>query len=327
MEKLLEIENLSIRYRSDMGTVEAVNNLRLELKKGETLGIVGETGAGKTTTAFGIIRLLPKKQSWIESGKVVFNGTDLNTLNEKKMSKIRGKEIAMIFQDPMTSLNPIQTVREQITESIILHSTIPKNKIRERVDEVAEHVGLSKARLNEYPHQYSGGMKQRVIIAMALACNPQLIIADEPTSALDVTIQAQILAMIDRLKKEYNTSMILISHDLGVVVEMCDRVAIMYAGEIVETGVVEDIYASPMHPYTKGLFNCIPYIDDKRERLDTIAGLMPDPTKLPSGCKFHPRCSKSMECCVVKHPPAVDVNGHQISCWLYAESENLRVKI
>lgn len=326
MEKLLSIEDFSVQYQSYDGAVNAVNGISLELMKGETLGIVGETGAGKTTTALGIIRLLPKRES-VTSGRIIFDGRNLCDLNDKEMMLIRGKEIAMIFQDPMTSLNPIQTVNTQISEVLELHSGLNKEQIQAQVDELVEKVGLSKGRKDEYPHQYSGGMKQRVVIAMALACNPQLLIADEPTSALDVTIQAQTLAMINKLKREFNTSMILISHDLGVVVEMCDRVAIMYAGEIVETGTVEDIYSQPLHPYTKGLFSCIPYIDDNRDRLDTISGLMPDPTNLPAGCKFHPRCSRVMDKCRHQQPPSVNRNGHKASCWLYAEAPGEEDKI
>lgn len=320
MEKLLAIENLSIQYHSYSGVVNAVNGISLELNKGETLGIVGETGAGKTTTALGIIRLLPKNQSEMR-GNIIFDGKSLNDLTDKGMMLIRGKEIAMIFQDPMTSLNPIQTVNQQISEVLELHRDMSKEEIQAQVDDLVEKVGLSKERKNEYPHQYSGGMKQRVVIAMALACNPQLLIADEPTSALDVTIQAQILSMINQLKREFQTSMILISHDLGVVVEMCDRVAIMYAGEIVETGMVEDIYSQPLHPYTKGLFSCIPYIDDTRERLEPISGLMPDPINLPTGCKFHPRCTHTMDKCRAEQPLNIDRDGHKVLCWLYEEAQ------
>lgn len=323
MQKLLYIQDLSVCYHGHNEEVMAVNGIDLEMEYGETLGLVGETGAGKTTTALSIMRLLPTRVGEITCGKIEFEGQELLELPEREMRVIRGNKIAMIFQDPMTSLNPLQTVGEQIGEAIKLHEDITKQHLSDKVDILMERVGLPKERKMEYPHQFSGGMKQRVMIAIALACNPILLIADEPTTALDVTIQAQILNMIEELKKEFETSMLLITHDLGVVVEMCDRVAIMYAGEIVETGTVKQIYAEPKHPYTVGLFNSVPNLEDTTHRLTPISGLMPDPTNLPCGCKFHPRCPKAFERCSEVSPTIIEtIEGHKVKCLLYEEEKN-----
>ena len=286
----LQIKNLNIRYYSNNETVNAVNGIDLELKDGETLGLVGETGAGKTTTALSIMGLLPPKVSEIVSGSIVLDGEELVKSPEKKMRLIRGRKVAMIFQDPMTSLNPLQTVGEQIGEMILLHNHFSKQELSNQVDELMEKVGLPKGRKTEYPHQFSGGMKQRVVIAIALACNPKLLIADEPTTALDVTIQAQILNLMEDLKREYHTSMLLITHDLGVVAETSDRVAVIYAGEILEYGSREDIFLHPSHPYTVGLFHSLPGMNSQARRLKPITGSPPDPTDLPEGCAFAPRC-------------------------------------
>ncbi len=318
MGNLLEIKNLSIEYATDDGINKAVNNLNLKIREGETLGFVGETGAGKTTTALGIMRLVPNPPGKIVSGEIYFEGENLLNIEEKDMRGIRGNKISMIFQDPMTSLNPIITVGEQIEEVIKLHEDLPKEKLRKRAEGMLETVGIRKERFDDYPHQFSGGMKQRVVIAMALACNPKLIIADEPTTALDVTIQAQVLELMKELKIKFNTSILLITHDLGVVAETCDYVSIMYAGSSLEYGDVERIYNNPLHPYTVGLFNSIPSLDEDKDKLDVIPGTPPDPSNLPSGCRFHPRCSKCMEICKKETPKSIEVEkGHFVSCFLY----------
>lgn len=318
MENLLEIKNLSIEYDTDERANKAVNNLNLKIREGETLGFVGETGAGKTTTALGIMKLVPDPPGKIVSGEIYFEGENLLQKSEKEMRTIRGNKISMIFQDPMTSLNPIMTVGKQIQEVIELHQSLAKDELREKAEEMLETVGIRKERFDDYPHQFSGGMKQRVVIAMALACNPKLIIADEPTTALDVTIQAQVLELMKELKDKFNTSMLLITHDLGVVAETCDYVAIMYAGSSLEYGNVERLYNNPLHPYTVGLFNSIPSLDEDKEKLDVIPGTPPDPANLPTGCRFHPRCSRCMEICKKSIPKTIEVEkGHFVSCFLY----------
>ena len=326
VDKLLEIKNLSVKYHTDEAVVYAVNGIDLSLSKGETLGLVGETGAGKTTTALSILRLLPSKIGEISTGEVVFNGVNLLALPMDRMRKIRGDQISMIFQDPMTSLNPVLTVGEQIAEVLDFHmydekKHANKEAIDKRVDEILRLVGLQPERKSEYPHQFSGGMKQRIVIAMALACEPMLLIADEPTTALDVTIQAQVLKMMRELKDKLNTSMILISHDLGVVAQNCDTTSIMYAGEIVESGPVEELFdlKRQHHPYTTGLFGAIPDLSKPTKRLNPVAGLMPDPTHLPAGCKFHVRCPKCMDVCKTTAPePHIDGN-RTIRCHLFRE--------
>ena len=320
--EFLEIKDLSVCYHAYDEVVKAVNHVSLSLEKGETLGLVGETGAGKTTTALSIMRLLPKRTGEVLNGEIIFNGQNLLSLPEKDMFEIRGSQIAMIFQDPMPALNPLQRVGEQIAEVISLHRDQSKEETEKTVDEIMKSVGLPPDRKDEYPHQFSGGMKQRIVIAIALACNPSLLIADEPTTALDVTIQAQILHMIEELKRERNTSMILITHDLGIVVEMCSKVAIMYAGEIVESGTVEDIYGARQHPYTIGLFDSVPNLEDEQERLTPINGLMRDPVNLPNGCKFHPRCPYATERCKKEQPANVEVSsGHFVQCHMAKVAE------
>ncbi|SES68267.1 ABC transporter ATP-binding protein [Anaerobranca gottschalkii] len=317
-EKLLDIQNLTIHYITEDGTVKAVNGIDIQLNSGETLGLVGETGAGKTTTALGIMRLVPNPPGKIMGGRIIFEGKDLLELSEEEMRKIRGNKISMIFQDPMTSLNPVMTVGEQIAEVIQIHQKLNDKEALEKAKEMLELVGIPGVRHSNYPHEFSGGMKQRVVIAIALACNPQLLIADEPTTALDVTIQAQVLEMMKKLKEEFNTAMILITHDLGVVAEVCDKVAIMYAGEIIEYASIEDLYNNPKHPYTIGLFGSIPNIEEDVERLNPIKGLMPDPTNLPSGCPFHPRCPKAKDICKEQVPATTDLgNGHKVRCLIY----------
>lgn len=323
-EKMLEIKDLSVIYETDLETVYAVNGVTLSLEKGATLGLVGETGAGKTTLALTLMRLLPERTGKVTSGSITFEGENVVELPEASMRKIRGDKIAMIFQDPMTSLNPVLTVGEQIAEALYVHNDSGRSKeeIEARVDETLTLVGIPPARKHEYPHQFSGGMRQRVVIAIALSCEPDLLIADEPTTALDVTIQAQVLMMIRDLRDRLGTSMIMITHDLGIVAQTCDNVAVMYAGEIIEMGSAEDIFTCPIHhPYTDGLFGSLPNLKEKTDRLHPIAGLMPDPTNLPKGCKFAPRCDKCMEICK-EVPPEVYVDGtHSIRCHLYCQKK------
>jgi peptide/nickel transport system ATP-binding protein len=302
-KELLRIEDLIIRYVTDDGIVEALNGVSLSIKEQHTLGLVGETGAGKTTLARGIMGLIPHPPGEIRGGKIFFEGQDLLALGEAKMRNVRGNLVSMIFQDPMTSLNPVMTVGEQIIEVIRAHNSMGPGETRKAAAEMLEMVGISTDRIDEYPHQFSGGMKQRVIIAIALACNPKLLIADEPTTALDVTIQAQVLEMIRSLKVKLRTSMLLITHDLGVVAQNCDHVAIMYAGEIVEYGTLKDIFKDPRHPYTRGLLDSIPSLAKSVKRLKPIKGLMPDPANLPEGCKFHTRCDYAGEACKAEIPP------------------------
>ncbi|MGI6679113.1 MAG: ABC transporter ATP-binding protein [Dehalobacterium sp.] len=324
-EKLLDIKNLSVVYKSDEMVVHAVNNISFAIGKKETIGLVGETGAGKTTTALAIMQLLPERTGEITAGEIVFKGENLVGKSKNALRKIRGAEISMIFQDPMTSLNPIMTVGEQIMESLEIHNLEKKSRaeLNQRVDELLTLVGIQPNRKHEYPHQFSGGMKQRVVIAIALACNPELLIADEPTTALDVTIQAQVLVLMAELKEKFNTSMIMITHDLGVVAQTCDKVAIMYAGEIIEQGTVRDIFeAEKHHPYTTGLFGAIPNLEEEIPRLSPIEGLMPDPTNLPGGCKFHPRCKFCMEICTKKQPVPYVAGSHSIACHLFTEERS-----
>ena len=316
-QDLLSIEDLSIVYEVDGETTHAVNGLNINLKQGETLGIIGETGAGKTTSALGIMGLVPNPPGRVINGKVMFDGEDLLQLPEEKLRAVRGNRISMIFQDPMTSLNPVMTVGEQIAEVILIHEGVSRKESFHKAREMLEMVGIPAARAGDYPHQFSGGMKQRVVIAIALACNPDLLIADEPTTALDVTIQAQVLDLMKDLKNRYNTAMILITHDLGVVAQVCDKVAIMYAGEVVESGDIRDVYENTKHPYTKGLFGSIPDLDHTVGRLQPIKGMMPDPVNPPSGCKFHPRCPNATEqCSVVEPEPVLTETGHTARCHL-----------
>lgn len=323
-EKFLEIKDLEIIYQTEDETVYAVNKVSFSLDRKKTLGIVGETGAGKTTMALSILRLLPDKTAKVVGGEINFCGKDILGLKDAQIRAIRGEMISMIFQDPMTSLNPVLTVDRQISEALELHNDSGRDKkqIDARVDEILELVGIPAKRKSDFPHQFSGGMKQRVVIAIALACNPELLIADEPTTALDVTIQAQVLSMMAELKEKLSTSMIMITHDLGIVAETCDEVAVMYAGEIIEYGRVEDIFHDGNHhPYTVGLFGSIPNLTVNSRRLTPIEGLMPDPTQLPSGCKFHPRCPKSMDICKTIEPTDA-VNGtHKIHCHLFSNQK------
>jgi len=321
VDELIRIENLTVHYETDDAVVHALNDISLSMKKGETLGLVGETGAGKTTLARSILRLVPSPPGIIKSGRIFFEGKDMLTLSEAQMRSIRGNSISMIFQDPMTSLNPVMSVGDQIMEVVEAHNkALGKEEMEKQALSMLEMVGIPASRSHEYPHQFSGGMKQRVIIAIALACNPILLIADEPTTALDVTIQAQVLDMITALKNRLNTAMLLITHDLGVVAQNCDRVAIMYAGQIIELGTLSDIFKRPTHPYTKGLLGSIPSLNKEVKRLSPIKGMMPDPTDLPPGCKFAPRCQYASEVCKQDVPPSYQVSAtHQVRCILARE--------
>ena len=315
---LLDIKGLTIHYITDDGVVHAVNDLNLKLDRGETIGLVGETGAGKTTAALGLLNLVPDPPGKIMGGEILLDGEDIVKATKERMQKIRGNKISMIFQDPMTSLNPVIPVRDQIAEVVLLHEKISAAEALNKAEEMLLKVGIKPERAKDYPHQFSGGMRQRVVIAIALACNPELLIADEPTTALDVTIQAQVLQLMRNLKTQYNTAMIMITHDLGIVADICDKVAIMYAGNVVEYADKHDLYKNPKHPYTVGLFNSLPDINKEEDSLKPIKGLMPDPTNLPSGCPFHPRCDKAKPECSEKAPQNVMINAnHAVRCLLY----------
>ncbi|MBF4692122.1 ABC transporter ATP-binding protein [Fusibacter ferrireducens] len=318
---ILEIENLVVNYELEAETVRAVNGISLSLEKGKIVGLVGETGAGKTTTALSILKLIPDPPGIIKNGNISVDGQDIIHASIEEMEVIRGKDVSMIFQDPMTSLNPVFTVGDQIAESIEIHEKISRNEAFKRAGEMLEMVGIPASRATEYPHQFSGGMKQRVVIAIALACNPKLIIADEPTTALDVTIQAQVLSLIKDLIEKNNASMLLITHDLGIVAEICDEVAVMYAGRIVEKGTLEDIFNNTKHPYTEGLFNSLPNIDDRNAILKPIKGLMPDPTNLPRGCSFAPRCDYCTDICEIQPENRMISHTHSVACSAYENPE------
>ena len=319
---LLKIEDLVIHYETEESVVEAVNGISFELNEGETLGLVGETGAGKTTTALGILRLVPTPPAHIVQGSIEFEGRDLMKVSEAEMRKIRGNRISMIFQDPMTALNPALTVGEQVSEVIRLHQKLSHEDAMKRACEMLEMVGINAERYHDYPHQFSGGMKQRVVIATALACNPKLLIADEPTTALDVTIQAQVLDMIRSLQEKLNTAMILITHDLGIVAEVCHKVAVIYAGQIVEYGTLDDIFFRTKHPYTKGLFGSIPSVTEQVKRLKSIPGLVPNPADLPAYCSFYDRCEYRTDACMNGDPRMTEVEpGHMVRCKLFESGE------
>ena len=317
-ELVLDMEHLTVHFELEDETVYAVNDVSLKIEKGKTIGLVGETGAGKTTTALAILQLIPDPPGVIKDGRICVCGQDMRQMSTKQLEKIRGQDVSMIFQDPMTSLNPVFTVGQQIAESVELHENMNKEEAWERACEMLELVGIPRARANDYPHQFSGGMKQRVVIAIALACNPKLLIADEPTTALDVTIQAQVLDLMGRLKEKYGTAMIMITHDLGIVAEICDEVAVMYAGRIVERGTLEEIFDHTKHPYTEGLFNSLPNINDRKAELTPIPGLMPDPSHLPQGCAFAPRCPYATSACE-EQPPTLHrfSDTHETLCSAY----------
>lgn len=323
MEKLLKVKDLSVKYHTVDGTVQAVRNVSLNVEPGKVLGLVGETGAGKTTTVKTIIGILQQPPGRVTDGEILFLGEDLLKKNSKEMRAIQGGSISMIFQDPMTSLNPVLTVQDQIAETIRLHRHLKKREARTEALKMLEKVGIRAERGSEYPHQFSGGMKQRVIIAMALACNPKLLIADEPTTALDVTIQAQVLELIKELKEQYNTAMLLITHDLGIVAETCDDVAVMYAGQIVEYGTLEHIFKNAAHPYTIGLYNCIPDMYSECSELTPIHGLTPNPYHLPEGCSFHPRCPRACSMCADDIPLMTEIEpGHFVRCFFARDTKD-----
>lgn len=321
MSNLLNVKDLYVSYGTDDGVVRALNGLTLSLDKGKSLGLVGETGAGKSTLALSILRLLPDRIGRIDSGTIEFEGKDVLSMSKKEMKSIRGDKISMIFQDPMTSLNPTKTVGKQLSEVLDLHfGALTRKEKAEKVDKMFRMVGIPPERQNEYPFQFSGGMKQRIGIAMALIAEPDLLIADEPTTALDVTIQAQILSLMKDLQAETQTSMLLITHDLGVVVEIFTKIAVIYSGQIIEYGTIEDVYARRHnHPYTEGLFNCIPDLKSTAPRLTPIPGSMPDPLHLPAGCKFCDRCKYRMDICEKEEPPVYTNGTHSIQCFKYKD--------
>lgn len=326
----LKIENLSVTYSTLSGTVYAINQLDMEIPMGKTLGLVGETGAGKTTTALAVMQLLQMPPAKIEEGRIVLLGTDLSTLSEKQLRGLRGKDVSIIYQDPMTSLNPVLTVEEQIMEAIVTHEpTLSHAEAMEKTHEMLELVSIPANRGKEFPHQFSGGMKQRVVIAMALATSPKLLIADEPTTALDVTIQAQVLDMIGDLKQKYGMSLLMITHDLGIVAEICDDVSIIYAGHIIEHGTLEDVFENYLHPYTAGLFGSLPSMTGTRKkRLSPIPGLMPDPMDLPKGCAFSERCPYVSERCKAEKPERLYRNEtHYVECFMYDCNEIVESKV
>ncbi len=321
---VLEVRDLRTHFVTDDATVKAVDGVSFAVRAGETLGIVGESGCGKSVTSLSILRLIPSPPGKIVGGEILFKGTNLLSLPDPAMRKIRGNDISMIFQEPMTSLNPVYTCGDQIMEAVILHQKVGKAEARTRAIEMLRLVGIPspEQRVDEYPHQLSGGMRQRVMIAMALSCQPEVLIADEPTTALDVTIQAQILELLNRLQREMGMAILLITHDLGVVAETCNRVAVMYAGQVVEYAGVEDIFARPRMPYTVGLLGSIPKLGEERERLRVIPGNVPNPSEFPSGCKFHPRCPVAIDRCKVENPPLTTIRpGHEVRCWRSGEAE------
>jgi len=314
---LLSVRNLKTYFQTEDGEVPAVDGVSFDLEAGETLGIVGESGCGKSVTSLSIMRLIPSPPGRIAGGEIIFDGEDLLKKTPAEMRKIRGNEISMIFQEPMTSLNPVFTIGDQIMEAIILHQKLSKKEARERAIEMLRLVGIPspEQRVDEYPHQLSGGMRQRVMIAMALSCNPRLLIADEPTTALDVTIQAQILELLQRLQEEFGMAIIMITHDLGVVAGMVDRVIVMYAGKVVEEAPVRELFRNPLHPYTIGLLGSIPKLHQAQERLQTIEGVVPSPFNMPRGCRFHPRCPYARPACEEAQPPLMELApGHFAAC-------------
>lgn len=318
MEKdvLLRITDYVVEFKTENGTKQAINHLNLTIHKGESLGLVGEAGAGKTTTALGVLRLLPKHSAKIKSGIIEFHRENMAKFSERRLREIRGDKISMIFQNPLTSLNPVFTVGEQIAMVLRKHKNIGNKQAMEEAGKLMETVGIAKERINDYPHQFSGGMRQRIGIAAALACSPELLIADEPTTALDVTIQAQILELMKKLQKQYDTSLLMITHNLGIISELCRNVAVMYAGAIIEYGSVKEVFTNPMHPYTKGLLGAIPTLDDQKERLVAIPGEVANPYHLPKGCSFNPRCECKNADCAKEIPPMIKINeSHYVSCF------------
>ena len=321
-ETLLEVRDLKTCFYTEDGVVPAVDGVSFSVDKGETIGIVGESGCGKSVTSLSVMRLIPNPPGKIVGGEIIFEGENILEKSEAEMRHIRGNEISMIFQEPMTSLNPVFTIGDQIMEAIMLHQKVGKREARKKTIEMLKLVGIPSAekRVDEYPHQMSGGMRQRVMIAMALSCNPKLLIADEPTTALDVTIQAQILDLMLKLKEDLGTAIMLITHDLGVIAETVNKVVVMYAGKIVESADVVSIFKKPEHPYTLGLLGSIPKVNEDRERLQVIEGVVPNPFNMPTGCRFHPRCSFARDICKEEEPELVDVeDGHQVRCWKFLD--------
>ena len=319
-ENLLEVKNLKTYFFTDGGVVKSVDDVSFNVKPGKTLGVVGESGCGKSITSLSIMQLVETPPGKIVDGEIIYNGENLLGKDKDEMRKIRGGEIAMIFQEPMTSLNPVFTVGQQIMEALMIHTDMDKTKAKERAIEMLKlvRIPLAEKRFNEYPHQLSGGMRQRVMIAMALSCNPKLLICDEPTTALDVTSQAQILDLIIELKEKLGTSIMMITHDLGVIAEVADDVMVMYAGKIVEYGTADQIFETPMHPYTHGLMNCIPKLNDDNEtRLHVIPGMVPSPDRMPKGCAFCPRCSEAKKICEEKMPELIEIDGQKVRCFKY----------
>jgi len=317
MARLLEVKDLRTYFYLDEGVAKAVDGVSFEVDKGETLGLVGESGCGKSVSALSIMRLIPDPPGRIAGGEILLNGKDVRALSDEKMRDIRGNEVSMIFQEPMTSLNPVFTCGSQIEEAIILHQQVSKKEARQKAVEMLRLVGIPapEQRVEEYPHQLSGGMRQRVMIAMALSCHPSLLLADEPTTALDVTIQAQILELLARLQEELNMAVIMITHDLGVIAEVADRVAVMYAGKIVEYAGVKEIFGIPLHPYTQGLLKSIPKLTETKDRLAVISGVVPNPLEFPQGCKFHPRCALAIDACRDPEPELRQLGpGHWVRC-------------
>lgn len=324
MSALLEVRNLQTHFFRKKESVPAVDGVDITIKKGETVALVGESGSGKSITSLSIMGLVPSPGGKIVGGEVVFEGKDLTKLTENELCKVRGNDISMIFQEPMTSLNPVLTIGEQITEVLTLHQKLSKREATKKAIEMLELVGFSRAAeiINDYPHRLSGGMRQRVMIAIAMSCNPKLLIADEPTTALDVTIQAQILDLMKDLSHKFDTSILLITHDLGVVSEVADRVVVMYCGQVVEEASVEDLFEDPLHPYTQGLINSIPNIEDEISRLESIKGNVPPPTNLPQGCRFAPRCPKAFDRCFSEIPDLLKEDGNRsVRCFLYDGEE------
>lgn len=319
---ILKVEDLKTYFNTNDGIVKAVNGVDFELHRGETLGIVGESGCGKSVTNLSIMKLIPSPPGKIMGGKAIFNGTDIFEMPDDEVRRLRGGKISMIFQDPMTSLNPFLRISTQMVETIRLHQRLNREEAKQKAIDMLKLVGIPNpaARVDDYPHQFSGGMRQRVMIAMALSCNAEILIADEPTSALDVTIQAQILELMKKLSEDLGTAVIIITHDLGVVAGMCDNICVMYAGRVVEKAAVDELFNDPKHPYTKSLIKSVPRLDQPgRERLFSIEGQPPNLIDLPDSCAFHPRCPYAMDICRAKYPPEYDFGGRTARCWLYEE--------
>lgn len=323
-EHVLRVNDLETSFTRDKTEIKILRGVNFSIRKGEIVGLVGESGSGKSLTSLSIMQLFHGTTGKIVNGSIHFNGEDLTKMSESEIRKIRGKQMAMIFQEPMTSLNPVLKIGKQLMEAIEMHLKLPKSESKHHAIQMLKSVGIGRAEeiIHEYPHQLSGGMRQRVMIAMAMACHPTLLIADEPTTALDVTIQAQILELMKKLKEENETAILLITHDLGVVAEMCDKVVVMYAGQVVEEADVFELFASPKHPYTEGLIASVPKIGGKKEILDSINGQVPSPQNMPAGCKFAPRCDQAMSICHQESPPTLKISAtHKCSCWLYAKKD------